>query len=170
MSSTITKTIVLKDNDTAVLPAGATIVSVAVDGFISVTSSCNNLPAPVPYKCYSLDFGTDISDDGGTDLMNESNITYYGIRVNGVETLFPAPLANGGDMTTLQSNIIDAAPYLKNVSITTINNDPPSYRERKIAFKAPQNLGSSFELIIGTVAFGGEDRLTLYVKAYEVDC
>lgn len=170
MSSVITKTIVLTNNDKAVLPAGANIVSVAVDGFISVTSSCDNLPTPVPYKCYNLEFGTDIPDDGGTDLFNEDNISYYGIRVNNVESLFSAVLTNGGDMTALQNAIIAIAPYLKNVVITTLSNNPPSYRDRKIAFKAPENLGSSFELIIGTSGFGGEGRMTVYVKAFEVDC
>lgn len=170
MSSVITKTLILNNNDSGVLPANVTILSVAVDGFISVTSSCNNLPAPVPYKCYHIEFGTDINDDGGTDLFNEDNIIYYGLRINGVESLFSSPLTSGGDMPALKAAIIAVAPYLKNVDIATIDNDPPSYRDRTLSFKAPENMGTSLELIIGTSGFGGEGRMTVYVKAFEVDC
>jgi hypothetical protein len=164
------KTLILTDNDKGVLPAGVNILSVAVDGFISVTSTCNNLPTPVPYKCYQLEFATDIPDDGGTDLFNEDNITYYGIRVNNIDVLFSSPLTSGGDTIALENAIKLVAPYLKNVAIATIGNNPPSYRDRILTFKAPENMGNNFQLLLGTSGFGSESRMTVAIKAFEISC
>jgi len=47
-----TRTVTLQDGDKFVLPNGATVISVAIDGIASVVSTGCNLPESEQYACF----------------------------------------------------------------------------------------------------------------------
>lgn len=76
-----TQSVVIKPGETVILPAGAHITSLILDGSISVTSSCDNLPDPTGYKCGV--FYMNIDDDANDNHPNDEESTKFtSIKVN----------------------------------------------------------------------------------------
>jgi len=70
-----TQSVVLKPGECVVIPAGATITSLILDGSISVSSSCDNLPDPTGYKCGV--FYMNIDDDNNDNHPNDEDSTKF---------------------------------------------------------------------------------------------
>lgn len=83
--STITKTVVLGPGDSVVLPAGATITTLTLDGDITVSSSCgdNTLPDPTTYKCYFFNW-----EDDSSGSMQDAIFEY--LKVGTLQFTVPA--------------------------------------------------------------------------------
>ena len=56
------RTIILAPGECATIPSTATVESIVIDGSISVSSECDNLPDPTTYQCWM--FNWEESDDG----------------------------------------------------------------------------------------------------------
>lgn len=163
----IIKTIILTDGEKGILPSTANIISVAIEGFSSVTSSCGNLPTPVPLLYYRLQFATDIPDDGGSDAWLDDDTQYHGVVLNGIVTSFDSPIA-GGDMSSLKAALIQKSPYLLNIKGWDSSSNPPSRRERNFVFKSTQEIINTFRLLVGVNAYGGISNPSVYISAYEI--
>lgn len=73
------RTLVLEPGQEAVIPKGATITAVIVDGDGQVSSSCDNLPEPVGYLCYYFNWEDDNSgslQDAEFESLTVGNNTY----------------------------------------------------------------------------------------------
>lgn len=85
--STTLKTLTLAPGECAVLPAGATVVSITADGSITATSSCGTLPEPGAYKCWRFRW-EQTTDDAAHDDARFTGIqignTIYSLENTGV--------------------------------------------------------------------------------------
>lgn len=113
--STITKTIILKGNDKAILPRNANIISVAVDGFSSVTSSCDNLPTPVQMVCAGFHMAESNPSGGPTPAYQD--VFLNGIVISGVRYDFT-------EFNINENNVANevAGQFATAISTLSINN------------------------------------------------
>lgn len=87
----VTKTLVIKAGETAVLPKGATVISIGVRGSVIATSNCpavqDELDNAEQYKCYSFGVGCD-DDNNDTHVMDEHSAYIKKIIVGGDTYIF----------------------------------------------------------------------------------
>jgi hypothetical protein len=144
-----TQSITLTPGQTFVLPAGAVVTGLFVDGAISVTSSCDNLPPPGEFVCGHFYMNID-DDDNPSHPNDEESTEFTSIKIG--DTTYPL---NGLllDQTVINLNaLLNIGAVFTFTSITRyIIDDDPSNDKRmaiKLYFKVPETLVDTLELII----------------------
>lgn len=77
-----TKTIIIHPGEQITLPLGTKIDALIINGSISVTSTCSDLPTPEAQKCYQMDWSVSESSNFTLD-QGEGAIQY--IKIGGVQ-------------------------------------------------------------------------------------
>jgi hypothetical protein len=149
-----TRTVTIKPGEKYVLPAGAVVKSVVVDGAITVDSTCNNLPTPTAYACgyFYLILDQD-SNDGHS--MDELNTYYTSLKVGAtIFTLGERVIFSGNNpgapanAATLNNHITDPALF----KVTAVSQDALSGSSKRQAiwvyFKTPSDVMNQIELVV----------------------
>lgn len=153
-TNTSITTVTIRPGQKVILPQGATITSLVMDGSINVESSCDNLPAPSNYKCGYFVVILDRDNDGGR-AMNEQDTYIQSLKVaNNTYIIGEKIVASGdGDNSTLVtiSELNDSVPDQAIFSFTKIRRDTLNVRQNVyIYFKTPEELFTSVELQVNT--------------------
>ena len=143
------QSITLTPGQTFVLPAGAVITGLFVDGAISVTSSCDNLPPPGEFVCGH--FYMNIDDDDNPNHPNDEESTEFtSIKIGDTTYVLNGLLLN--QTVTNLNALLNVGSLFTFTSITRyIIDDDPSNDKRmaiKLYFKVPETLVDTLELII----------------------
>lgn len=128
------KTIVIKSGEKAILPHGAIIRSVVLDGAANVESSCGNLPTPTAYKCGYFIYVRD-NDTNDTHPMDETRVTIKRLFIG--DDVYDLNVS-GNVPTTTELN--QRLPNLSLFSFTAVVDSGIKYDKRKyfaLYFKAP---------------------------------
>lgn len=154
------KSITLGPGDCVTLPKDATISSIIINGSITPTSSCDNLPTPTTYACGVFYF---FVDETGTDdsAMEEEHVLYNKITI-GTTSYIINELTDGATIGQLNAHVIDTGLF----QFTAIQeNTSPTERERvAVYFQVPSELFSQTVLQLS-------DRGTLYnLPPYSATC
>ena len=147
--TTVTQSIVVTPGQTVVIPAGATITSLVLDGPISVTSTCDNLPAPSAYKCGV--FYMNIDDDLNDNHPNDEDSTKYASIKFGDTTVALDGLLLTQTFTGLNTFLAGQTPIFQFTFINRYSIDDPGDNKRKavfVYFKVVESLYDSLELTI----------------------
>jgi hypothetical protein len=158
-----TRTVTIKPGEKVILPLDAQITGLVIDGAISVSSTCNNLPVPSAYKCGYFIYVRD--DEGGAGPFDEGVSIIATIKVG--ETTFTINEdATNPSAAALNSHITDQALF-EVMHVDTTTND---FSERKyivVYFKTPEQVFDTLEMVLDERNNG----FILYtVKPVEYDC
>lgn len=145
------KSIELLPGECVILPSGAVIDSIIVNGAASVTSTCGDLPTPSQYKCgyffLAIDCGTDTQES-----MDESQTYYTSITVgsntyNIGERVGALTCGTVTQEDVLNVHIPDLAIFqfmeVKNCEVGVADN---ARQEIFLYFQTPESLFDSVEL------------------------
>lgn len=166
--TTSQKTAVLQPGECIILPQGAVVTSVILDGAISISSStCLNLPVPSAYKCGYFAIMMDASGNDGA--MNETDTYYTSVTIGGNTYMISERVILGTDpgipnpITALNLHITDLALF--EFTAVTHNTSASDRSLVWVYFKAPESLFNSIELKI-------VDRVSTfyYLKPNEAEC
>lgn len=139
-----TRTVTIKPGEKVILPSDAVITGLVIDGAISVTSTCNNLPPPSVYQCGYFVYVRD--DEAGEGPFDEGVSVIKTIKVG--QTIFTINEdATNPSMNAINSHITDQALF-EVVHVDSTTND---YSERKyivIYFKAPEGVFAETEMVL----------------------
>jgi|LakMenEpi03Aug12_release.lakeMendotaPanAssembly.Ray.scaffolds.fasta_scaffold811327_2 hypothetical protein len=147
--TTVTQSIVVTPGQTVVIPAGATITSLILDGSISVTSSCDNLPTPSAYKCGV--FYMNIDDDANDNHPNDEDSTKFTSIKFGDTTVTLDGLLLNQTVTGLNTYLAGQTPIFQFTYINryTINDPGDDKRDAVfVYFKVAEALYDSLELTV----------------------
>jgi hypothetical protein len=166
-------TLLLHAGEKVVLPSGATIRSIAIDGDLQVTTSCPDLEpfidAAERYECYQFAYGVD-NDNNDTHPMDNAHLQYFkiaGVTYNmGNRYLWDALVAPTLYDYIKEKMTFYGASYVMNVLavIRTINFD--KRKEYSIIVKMPPSLAAQAEMFITGNGFADG----LYIKPASADC
>lgn len=147
--TTVTQSIVVTPGQTVVIPAGATITSLILDGSISVTSSCDNLPTPSAYKCGV--FYMNIDDDANDNHPNDENSTKYTTIKFGDTTVSLDGLLLSQTVSGLNGYLSGQTPIFQFTYINRYVIDDPGDNKREavfVYFKVAEELYDGLELTV----------------------
>lgn len=160
------KSVVLEPGDCIVLPAGAEIQSIVLNGDASVTSTCGTLPTPENYKCGK--FAMFVDQTTGTHPLDEDHTVYINVKVGDTTYVLNENVCIGGDAAnptpagTLNLHLGTDLPIFKFTAVTLTGLvDRTLYW---IYFQVPESLYDKIELKIET--FGN----AMYLRPYDADC
>lgn len=150
--TTSTQTLVITPGQTAVIPAGATITSLILDGSISVTSSCDNLPEPSNYACGVFYIIIDEDENEGHS-MDEKHTVIDSLTVGNKQFAFGTKIIVDGDnpgtlITTAQLNAFIPSsdqPLFKFTNVTR-DSGPDKRQPIYLYFKVPEDLIDTVEM------------------------
>lgn len=142
-------TVIIKPGQKIILPQGATIQSVILDGSIDVVSSCDNLPDPSTYKCGYFVVVVD-NDDNTGHSMDETSVFLTSLKVANNTYIINRKLIASGDgagimqtSAVLNTHVPDQAIF----TFTQLRRDTLTKRQNVfIYFKTPSDLFDSLEL------------------------
>lgn len=144
------RSIVIEPGQTIVLPREAVITSVILDGEISVTSSCGDLPEPTDYVCGAFFIWVDCDANDGHSMDEES--TYYtSLTVGDTTYMINELIVTGEDcgtvvpVSTLNLHITDPALF-QFTSVEQANSTKKT--GVTLHFRVPDALFDTVELII----------------------
>jgi hypothetical protein len=160
------RTAIIKPGETFILPKGAIINSVIIDGTINVESSCDNLPVPSAYKCGYFYFICDVDDNDGHS-MDEQSTHYSKVKVGGNIYVMNKDIISGDNPGTLfsVSELNTFIPDQVLFSFTAINRNVLSKKQLiRLYFKVPDSLFDELELEINN---GGSFQI---YRPIEADC
>lgn len=170
MATSNLQVLVIKAGETKVLPKGAKVVSVAKDGDISATSSCEDvqelLDNAEEYKCYQLRWAVDESASGGSHPWeyDNSDAKFIGFGYAG-HFHESEPITGNNDVTIL--NFIKS--ILPAGVLTYSSSTDYSEAERitqKLVLKLPASIGDTFYLRFDVASYS---PLNIYTEA-STDC
>lgn len=160
------RTIIIKPGEVFILPKGATVDSMIIDGSITVSSTCNNLPTPSSYKCGYFEFVCDVDSNEGHS-MDEAHTIYQSLTVGGNTYVMNKEAIDGENpgslvgVTDLNTFVTDQVLF----SFTAINRLVLDKRQYiRLFFKTPDSLWDTVELQINNW------ETTSTYKPIEWDC
>lgn len=160
------KTVVLGPGECVMLPQGATVQAIVIDGAATVTSTCDNLVTPSSYKCGYFYFICDVDDNDGHS-MDEDYTYYTSVRIGGTTYIINEKVLSGenpGTLTpigTLNLHITDLALF----QFTSVTRTVLSKRQGiNLFFKVPEPLFDELELKVDN------HGSTQYYKPIEIAC
>lgn len=166
ISTSTLKTAVLAPGECIILPQGAVVQAVILDGAASVTSTCGDLPAPSSYKCGYFYFICDVDDNDGHS-MDEDYTYYTSVKVGGTTYILNEKVLNGDNPGTLTS-IGTLNLHITNLALfqfTGITRNVLSKRQGiNLFFKVPEPLFNELELKVDNRGS------TQYYRPIEIDC
>lgn len=145
-----TQSITLTPGQTFVLPAGAVVTGLFIDGAISVTSSCDNLPDPGAFVCghFYMNIDEDTSDNHPND---EESTIYKSIKIGDTSYTLGGLLwtTSAATLNTTYLSAIGALFQFTDIQVYAID-DPGDNKRRavKAFFKIPETLVDTLELTI----------------------
>lgn len=160
------KSVVLEPGECVVLPQGAVIQSVVLNGDASVTSTCGTLPTPENYKCGYFSLLVD-NDDNSGHSMNEEDTYYVSLQVGGTTYMINELVVQGenpGTATgygTLNLHITDLDIF-QFTSVTQTNLTKRS--AVWLFFKVPESLYDEVELKVTN------HGVVQYHRPYDATC
>ncbi len=143
------RTVVIHPGERIILPQDAVIQSLVIDGDISVTSTCNNLPDPSAYKCGFFFIKVD-SDNNDGHSMDELYTYILNLKVASNTYEINRRIITSGDnpgvlqtAAVLNTHVPDQAIF----SFKTIGRDTLSVSQNiYIYFQTISSLFNSIEL------------------------
>lgn len=145
------KAITIRPGETVVLPSGATIDALVLDGAIDVSSTCNNLPVPSSYKCGYFWITLD-NDDNGTHSMDEESTAYKSITVGGTEYVIGTRVIATGDNAGTMTLAPALNTYIPNQAIfkflSNTRHEVDHRQDIWIHFRVPEYLWDTVVLTI----------------------
>jgi len=143
-----TQSITLTPGQTFVLPAGAVVTGLFVDGAITVTSSCDNLPPPGEFVCGH--FYMNIDDDANDNHPNDEESTEFTSIKIGDTTYALNGLLLDQTVTNLNALINSGALFTFTSFTRYVIDDSGDNKRRAIFlyFKVPETLVDTLELTI----------------------
>lgn len=143
-----TQSITLTPGQTFVLPAGAVVTGLFVDGAITVTSSCDNLPDPGAFVCGH--FYMNIDDDANDNHPNDEESTVFtSIKIGDTTYELDGLLLN---QTVANLNaLLNVGAVFTFTSFTRYVIDDSGDNKRRaifLYFKVPETLVDTLELTI----------------------
>lgn len=143
------QSVVLNPGDCVVLPAGATITSLILDGSITVTSSCADLPTPSNYKCGV--FYMNIDDDDNSNHPNDEDSTSFTSIKFGDTTVSLGGLLKDQSIAGLNVYLTGQTPIFQFTYINRYTINDPNVDKRDavfVYFKVVEELYDGLELKI----------------------
>lgn len=162
------RTLILLPGECVTLPATATIQSIVVDGAISASSDCTNLPAPSDYICYKFTWEEDsdgsMQDAKITQLIISTNtynvpLSYQNYNAN-PDLLPPFDQLHIGDW-------IESDPALTGIVKFSCFESPSTSRVLKI--KVPSGIDAP-KLKVVNGAGGGFNHVSYMIGVVDSDC
>jgi len=150
VTSASIKSIVLGPGECVTLPEDAVITSIVVNGSITPSSTCDNLPEPEAYQCGFFSILVDNDDNPGSS-MNEETTYYTSVTVGGNTYVINELVVQGenpGTATaigTLNLHITDL-PLFEFTAVT--QTDLAKRSAVWLFFKTPESLFSEVELAV----------------------
>ena len=158
-----TRTVTIKAGEKVILPLDAQITGLVLDGAITVTSSCNNLPEPSEYQCGYFIYVRD--DEAGGGPFDEGVSTIKSIKV--AETTFTINEdATNPSANAINSHITDQALF----EVTYVDTTTNDFSERKyivVYFRTPEQVFDTLEMVIDE---RGNDLILFTLKPIEHEC
>lgn len=150
MATPTTQTATIVPGQTIVLPAGAVITGLVLDGAISVTSSCDNLPDPSAFVCGH--FYMNIDDDNSDNHPNDEDSTIYkNIKIGDTTYTLGGLLLSTAAATLNTTYLSSIGSLFEFTTIQIYGIDDPGDNKRtavKAFFKVPEVLVDTLELTI----------------------
>lgn len=163
------RAITIRPGETVVLPAGATIDALVIDGAIDVSSSCNNLPIPSAYKCGYF-FLTLDNDNNDTHSMDEFSTAYNSITVGGVEYVIGTKVIASGDNAGTKTLAPALNTYVPNQAIfkflSVTGHEQDHRQDVWVHFRVPEYL---WDTVVLTVDNRGSIQYYLPFAAQDCD-
>lgn len=104
------KTIIIHPGESVTLPIGTKIDSLIINGSISVTSTCADLPTPTAQKCYKMEWSASANASPNYTLEHNEALIKY-MNIGGVKyTIGLDPTDPGGVLTLAFMNIAAQLP------------------------------------------------------------
>lgn len=153
------RAIVLKPGECATLPSTATIKSVTLDGAISITSDCQNLPSPTDYVCYKFTWE---DDDGGS--MQDA---YIDKVIIGTNSYTPPTAYNQYTQGQIFYLWLINEPALAGLIKEGCYDEPSTTNVIKI--KVPAGIGAPQFKVINTSS-GGFNNVSWLIGEVDEDC
>jgi len=147
VTSASIKSIVLGPGECVTLPEDAVITSIVVNGSITPSSTCDNLPEPEAYQCGFFFLILDADNNDGHSM--DDGTTYVSVTVGGNTYVINEPVTSGGDtpvptaIGTLNLHITDL-PLFEFTAIT--ENEVTSRVHLHVYFKTPASLYDTVQL------------------------
>jgi hypothetical protein len=162
------KTAVLKPGECIILPEGATISSVILDGAASVTSTCGELPTPSTYKCGYFFIILDADDNAGHSM--DMDTKYVSIKVGGNTYLINEPILYGDANSPTPTSVATLNVHITDLVLfefkAVTENEVTSRTHIHLYFKVPEILFDTVELKIDNRGVGSY----MYLKPLVETC
>lgn len=159
-----TRSIIIKSGQTVVLPRNVTVSGLFINGPISVTSSCNNLPPPTPTACFVFTWEAAATPAFGdayfSHIMLNDSFSYELTNSSGDNQY-----ESGGLEAVKVAARIAAVPNFVGTIIATDQSGITSLRQIKIRLP---DFGVLPKLRIVQPSFGYGQ--ILYLEAAKTDC
>lgn len=165
------QSVVLKPGECVVLPAGATISSLILDGSISVTSSCNDLPDPSGYVCGLFYVIVDEDENEGHSMDEKHTYIDY-VQVGNTQYPMGIKFITSGDNpgTTVTTSELNAfipsneQPIFKFTNVTR-DGGPDKRQPLFLYFRVPETLLDSVVMKVSNY-----NSVQYYKNFATVDC
>ena len=145
------RTIIIKPGEKVLLPQGTKVDSIVATGGISVSSTCDNLPAPVARQCYKIKWEFTAGDQ------------WLGVLFGGVTYM----AAEGNNSIFGLVQFLAANTDLSHMISTYCPADDGTVGELFLAM--PESLGATFELIVNKQIGSGDFKYYIHAEP-QSDC
>lgn len=132
------RTVILKGGQSTVLPSSAEILSVVINGSVTATSTCDNLPEPTAYKCWRFVW-QDVSAD-----PNYNDAYFTGIKIgDATYSVEGAPVSEANSYDNGPDFLEQAIPVSTPEGLVTdiVSSDPLLGDQKCIKISIPSGLG-----------------------------
>ena len=149
-TTTIIRSITLSPGEQFVLPAGARLLGADVPG--NITSNCE-LPVLEELACYGfILLATTGADGSETEVLEDTQITYLGIKINDVYTPFPTPIGfNAADVLTGLEDLPMGSMFMDGCISQSSDLSRQSYK-LYVIFKTIPSIGDKLMLVASTTS------------------
>lgn len=154
------KTITINAGECAVLPAGAEVTTIIVNGGATVSSSCGTLPLPTAYKCGRFAFFID-QEAGSDSPMEPTQVVVESVKVGNTTWIINEFGGLVSSHTTYNLHITDQVLFKFTAVRSTVLTDRALFY---LYFQAPEVIWDTIEMKI-------TDRGTpYYLKPVDATC
>jgi hypothetical protein len=144
------KAVELNPGECIVLPAGATITGIIVNGDASVTSTCGDLPDPEDYVCGYFEF--QIDKDGNSNHANNEYSTYITSIKVGETTYVINQLATTATMENINIHITDLGIFKVNAPVQEFEVDDEEAEDKRwivqVFFQVAESLFDTLQMLV----------------------
>ena len=159
------KVITIHAGETVVVPSGTEITALILNGAISVTSTCNNLPTPTAQQCYAMEWSVSENDTNNYTLENTDSVVNW-IKIGGVQyNIGIQALGDAGNLELAFRNIGLMLPGV--FDVIDMVTFPLAHRDDlRLFFKSIPAIASGIEM---NITGDGFFNTGLIVRPYDSD-